>query len=160
MNPYASQLGSQDPLRVIADTPRRLQAFVESMGEGRSEEPRAPGKWSPREVLVHLADTEIAFAFRLRQALAEDNHVIQPFDQDQWMRVAPDHSVESALATFKAVRVWNLALIRNVRPDQLSKPLSHPERGAMTFQTLIETIAGHDCNHLSQLEPATGKAAQ
>lgn len=152
MNPYAYYLGSEDPMQVISSTPSRLETAVNALSPTRQEAPRAPGKWSPRQILVHLADTEIAFAFRLRQALAENQHVIQPFDQEAWMRVAPRYVVESALAAFTALRRWNLELIRSVAPEQLTKPLSHPERGTMTYQTLIETMAGHDLNHLAQLD--------
>ena len=52
----------------------------------RIEESPAPGKWSPHEILCHLADCELVFSFRIRQALAEDHHVIQPFDQEIWAR--------------------------------------------------------------------------
>jgi uncharacterized damage-inducible protein DinB len=151
MNPYASFVGENDPLQVIASTPGRLDAFFTTMGADRANEPPATGKWSPREVLCHLADTELAFAFRLRQALAEPLHVIQPFDQELWAKNWA-YDTASALEVFRAVRNSNIALIRAAIPEALSKPVTHPERGAMTFQTLIETMAGHDVNHLRQIE--------
>jgi hypothetical protein len=112
----------------------------------------APGKWSAREILCHLADTELVFAFRLRQTLAEEHHVVQPFDQEKWARVYARFDAQQALEVFSAARQWNLALIAGVPPEALSKPVTHPERGTMTFQVLIETMAGHDLNHLKQIE--------
>jgi hypothetical protein len=133
---------------------------MKTIGLIRAEQPAAPGKWSAREILCHLADCETVFAFRLRQALAEDHHVIQPFDQDKWARYYAGYDVAGALAVFSAVRKWNLALIRSNTPGALAKPLTHPERGEMTFQVLIETMAGHDLNHVRQIESIAGRSAQ
>ena len=94
----------------------------------------------------------MVFAFRLRQTLAEPHHVIQPFDQDLWAAHYSAYDVESALAVFTAVRDFNVKLIRSLPPEALSKPVSHPERGTMTFRNVVETMAGHDVNHLGQLQ--------
>ena len=105
-----------------------------------------------REILCHLADCETVFAFRLRQALAEPNHVIQPFDQDNWSKPYSKMTAQAALDTFAAVRRWNLALLDTLPPEDFARKLSHPERGEMTFQTVVETMGGHDLNHLAQIE--------
>ena len=152
MNPYATQLGGRDPRAVIAETPRHLADLVEKMGDEGLDRSRAPGKWSARAILCHLADCEIAFAFRLRQALAEPYHVIQPFDQDAWSTPYAALDARAALDAFSAMRRWNLALLETVKPGDLAKKLTHPERGEMTFQTVIDTMGGHDLNHLKQLE--------
>ena len=81
-NPYASDLAGRDPIQAMRDTPRRIQAIVSGMKPADFARSYAPGKWNARQIMAHLADTEIVFAFRLRQARAEQHHVIQPFDQD------------------------------------------------------------------------------
>jgi uncharacterized damage-inducible protein DinB len=159
MNPYASHMGDRTPLDVISETPRRLAQLVETIGPDRLEVPPAPGKWSARDIVSHLADGELVFAFRLRQTLAEDHHVIQPFDQDLWAKSYSSCDTELALATLSAMRAWNLALIRSVKPSDLAKPVTHPERGTMTFQTIVETMAGHDRNHIKQIEAIAAQAA-
>jgi DinB superfamily len=159
MNPYASHLGEKKPLDVIRETPHVLAQLVETIGPERLETAPAPGKWSARDILCHLADTEMVFGFRLRQALAEDHHVIQPFDQDGWAATYDTYDAQSAVATFSAVRAWNLALIRSASPADLAKAVTHPERGTMTFQTIIETMGGHDCNHIRQIEAIASEAA-
>ena len=105
-------------------------------------------------ILCHLADGEMAFGFRLRQALAEPHHVIQPFDQDAWAKPysSASFSAQAALEMFSVARRWNLALLDTVSPEDLKKPVTHPERGTMTFETIVETMAGHDLNHLKQLD--------
>jgi uncharacterized damage-inducible protein DinB len=152
MNPYAAHLGDRSAVEVIENTARRLYETSAALGTSGVEWRPAPNKWNAREILCHLADCEIVFAFRLRQALAEDHHVIQPFDQEQWAKTYDARESEAALATFEAVRAWNLALLRSVTPSQLARPVMHPERGEMTFDTIIETMAGHDLNHVKQLE--------
>jgi uncharacterized damage-inducible protein DinB len=152
VNPYASFLGTLDPRQVIASTPLRLREFLDSLGEARANQPPAPGKWSVREILCHLADCEVVFAFRLRQTLAEPNHVIQPFDQDLWARNYAAYDAPSALAVFSAVRDFNVKLIASLPPEAFSTPVTHPERGTMTFQNIVETMGGHDLNHIAQIE--------
>jgi DinB superfamily len=160
MNPYASFLGTRDAVQVIASSPSQVTSLLAAIGPERAEQPPAPGKWCAREILCHLADCETVFAFRLRQTLAEDQHVIQPFDQDKWSTPYGGYDVASAQAVFSAVRNWNLALIRSVAPAAFSKPVSHPERGTMTFQTIVETMAGHDLNHIRQIEAIAARSAQ
>jgi len=152
MNPYAAQLGSRDPLATIEETAGRLRVLMEKIGPDRIGQPIAPGKWSPREIACHLADCELAFSFRLRQALAEDGPVLQPFDQDRWADNYAAYSADAALAVFSAVRGWNVALVRSLPPEAFARKATHPERGDLTFQTIVETMAGHDLNHLGQLE--------
>jgi len=149
-NPYASFLGTRDAKTVIVETPAKLKSLSTQITN--LDCPPAPGKWSPKEILCHLADCELVFAVRLRHTLTEPHHVIQPFDQEHWARPYPSFTAEQALAVFSAVREWNITLIQNASPELLAKPVSHPERGEMTFQTIVETMGGHDTNHLQQLE--------
>lgn len=159
MNPYASYLNGGDPEPVIKATTARIKQLFDQIGPERVNETPEPGKWSPREILCHLADTEIAFAFRLRQGLAEPNHVIQPFDQEKWALNYSAYAVEKAFWTFATLRDWNIDLIATVPEDAMAAPITHPERGQMTFRVLIETMAGHDLNHLQQLERFVSQAA-
>jgi len=152
MNPYASQLGGADPHKTIFETPEQLAQLVQRLGPDGLQRALGPGKWTPREILCHLADTEIAFAFRLRQALAEPHHTIQPFDQDAWARNYAQLDAREALEAFSSLRRWNIGLIARTPREAYAKEVTHPERGTMTFQTLVETMAGHDLNHLRQLE--------
>jgi DinB family protein len=154
VNPYASHLGNRSAREVIAETPRRLADILERLGTGGLDRSWAPGKWTARAILCHLADCELTFAFRLRQALAEPYHVIQPFDQDAWSKPYASLDARAALDAFASMRRWNLALLDTLRPKDFAKKLTHPERGEMTFQTVVDTMGGHDLNHLKQLEAA------
>jgi uncharacterized damage-inducible protein DinB len=156
MNPYASFLGDQNPTQVIAATASKLQNVVTRLSAEQVNRSPAPGKWSIREIICHLADCEMVFAFRIRQTLAEPHHVIQPFDQDKWAKPYAAYTAQQALAAFAAVRDWNLALVRTLPAEALQTPVTHPERGTMTLGTIIETMGGHDVNHLKQVEAIAG----
>jgi len=157
VNPYEKFLEGRKVEEIIAGTPAALAGLFNAIGSAKSTQAPAPGKWSPAEIIAHLADCELVFAFRLRQTLAEDNHTIQPFDQEKWVVQYAGVSAAQALDVFKALRGWNLQLLRNALPQSAGRKVSHPERGAMTFQTIVETMAGHDLNHIGQLERIAGQ---
>jgi len=159
MNPYASYLGDKNPGEVIAQTPATLKTIVASISDEQASRKPAPDKWSIREILCHLADCEVVFAFRIRQTLAEPHHVVQPFDQDLWAQPYSAYTTQAALAVFTAVREWNIGLIRSLSPEAFDKPMTHPERGTMTLQTVIDTMGGHDLNHLQQVEGIAARSA-
>ena len=150
-NPYNSFLDGRALEDILAATPTALAEALAAIGEDNLSTPPAPGKWSPAEIVCHLADCELVFGFRLRQTVAEDNPTLQPFDQDKWARPYRGISAGHALEVFAALRGWNLRLFEAVLPEAATRPVYHPERGAMTFQTIVETMAGHDLNHLGQL---------
>ena len=152
LNPYDVFLGGRPVEEILAATPGEIRAILAKMSPERLSAAPAPGKWSAAEIVCHLADCDVAFGFRLRQTLAEDNHTIQPFDQEKWAPVYAGIPAAEALAALTALRAWNLRLIRTALPAAANKTVTHPERGAMTFKTIVETIAGHDLNHLAQLK--------
>ncbi len=158
-NPYDVFLDGRPVKAILASTPSALAQALAAIGEDNLSTPPAPGKWCAAEILCHLADCELAFGFRLRQTLAEDTPTLQPFDQNKWAAVY--HGIEAghALEVFAALRGWNLRLLENTLPAAASRPAAHPERGAMTFMTILETMAGHDLNHLAQLNRLAAQTA-
>jgi uncharacterized damage-inducible protein DinB len=152
LNPYETFLDGRPLETILRATPSEIAGYLDAIGIEKSTQPPAPGKWSAAEIVAHLADCELVFAFRLRQTLAEDSPVLQPFDQDKWAANYPGIPAAEALAAFSALRAWNLRLLSTTWPAAANRPVTHPERGTMTFQTIVETMAGHDINHLAQLQ--------
>jgi len=152
LNPYARFLDGRPLESILFSTSHEIANKLQMIGPDRVNESPAPGKWSPAEIVCHLADCEIAFGFRLRQTLAEEHHVLQPFDQEKWAAPYKGIAAKDALVAFTAMRNWNLVLIGRTMSTFASKPVTHPERGTMTFQTIVETMAGHDLNHVAQLK--------
>ena len=152
LNPYEKFLDGRALDTILAATPAEISKLLLAIGPEHENTAPAEGKWGAAQIVAHLADCELVFAFRLRQALAEDAPVIQPFDQDKWARTYPGVGAKQALDVFTAMRGWNLRLINLALPGSANRPVTHPERGAMTFLTIVETMAGHDLNHLQQLK--------
>jgi hypothetical protein len=152
LNPYERFLDGRALEAILGSTAAEMGRLIETIGAERVNTPPAPGKWSAAEIVAHLADCELVFGFRLRQTLAEDAPVIQPFDQEKWAANYRGVPASQALEVFSALRGWNLRLIGGALPEAAARPVTHPERGAMTFLTIVETMAGHDLNHLGQLQ--------
>jgi DinB superfamily len=159
LNPYEDFLDRRPVEEILAETADKIAESLEVIGHGRANVRPAPGKWSAAEIVCHLADCEIVFGFRLRQTLAEDGPTIEPFDQEKWAKAYPGIPAKLALETFSELRKWNLHLIRAAMPAAAGRKMTHPERGTMTFKTIVETMAGHDLNHLRQLQKIAGKVA-
>jgi uncharacterized damage-inducible protein DinB len=153
--PYEDALGDRDPLKVLQKTNRKLVRLLDDLSDEQIEERPAPGKWNLRELMAHLADCEIAWAWRLRYVYGEKDPVIQPFDQDSWAKAYKSYSLSEALGCFKALRVWNIAFIDNLKDADIKKVVVHPERGEETLWTIVRIMAGHDLHHLALLDKMT-----
>lgn len=145
-------LGDRDPVEALEANAGRVEAVARKLGEAGLSRSYGPGKWTGRQVLAHLADAEMATGFRVRQILSEDDHRIQGWDESVWARRYLNVDVETALGSFRALRRWNLALFRGLSEADLDRKAVHPERGPETLRSIITLLAGHDLNHLGQLE--------
>src|SRR5690606_25896826 len=145
---YLELLGELDAIEVLQATPVRILELFESWTYDDVETPYAPGKWSRREVLAHLADVELVMGFRFRQLAAVPGVELQPFDQDLW--AGRYRSLEPSLAVeaFRAMRAWNLALFASFSLEDWLAEAFHPERGFESNDLMVRMLAGHDLNHL------------
>jgi len=148
-----SLLGDDDPIAVLADTPRLVVDVLGRIGEERLSVRFAPGKWTAREVFCHMADVEVGTGFRVRQIVwSPEGNTIQAYDQDAW--AIPYHGlpVRAAIRAFVGLRSWNVAYYRALSAAERARVGIHQERGEESVETTIRMCAGHDRNHLAQLE--------
>jgi hypothetical protein len=151
-NPYAEDLGGRVPLDALADTPDRIRQIVDGWSQDQLERSYAPGKWSVRKILVHLAQTELALPTRARFALTQPSYSAQPFSQDDWMLLDEHADARTALDAYTTLRRLNLAMWRSLTPAQIDRRFHHPEYGELTVGWIMAQMAGHDIHHLKQLE--------
>jgi hypothetical protein len=111
----------------------------------------APGKWTAREILLHLTHVELVDGVRLRMALSEPGYVVQPFDPEEWMRVERSPTGPQIVSCHQLLRRLNLALWDAVPLSRWERPFGHPECGTMTLRDLAAIWAGHELHHLAQL---------
>ena len=145
-------LGDREPIEVLSKTPtavRKLVAQAEAV-----DIPEAPGKWSVRMVVQHLADSDLVAGWRLRLVLAQDRPSITGYDQDAWatrLRYA-EVEVDDALADFEQVRRSNLRLLGRLPESDGARVGVHAERGEESVAHIVRLTAGHDVLHLRQIE--------
>src|SRR6266446_6177356 len=142
------------PLAVQAATANKLARLIKGVPVSRLRKRPAPDKWSVSEILAHLADTEIVGGFRMRLILGAPGTPISAFDQDSWVSSGhydkrdPRKSVEQ----FRVSREANLATLKSLTPEQWKHYGMHSERGQETIEHIVRMFAGHDINHLQQIE--------
>ena len=150
-NPYAAALGSLDPLTALAETPARIEALAARWTREQWEQSYAPGKWTARQIIAHLTQTELALTTRVRFAASQEQYVAQSFDQDAWIPLDEGTDGTIALAAYVALRRFNLAMFKALTPQQRTRPFTHPEFGALTPEWVAAQMAGHELHHLNQL---------
>jgi DinB superfamily len=147
-------LGEQDPIAVFRRTPDVLTGVVAAVPERIVTIPEAPGKWSIRHVVQHLADSEMVGGVRLRLVLAQDRPPLTGYDQDLWAARLHYHEAvpEESLETFRVLRRGNVRLIERASPEDLHRVGVHAERGEESLAHHLRLYAGHDILHLRQID--------
>jgi hypothetical protein len=153
-------VGERDPWELLAATPGRLRALAGAATDEELRHAPAPGRWSSAQILAHLADAEIVAAWRLRSILARDGVKLQAFDQNDWAATFHYERADPAesLAVFEALRRANLRLLTSVDPALHAHAGMHEERGRESIEHLLRMYAGHDLNHLAQVEQLLSEA--
>ena len=142
-------------LELAEKSPKEIAASVSGLSPEILRYKPAPDKWSILEILGHLADIEIVYAYRLRQMLADEKPVIAPMDQDAWAKHLGymEMTAPELVALYGLNRHHTLRLLRRLKPADLEKSAFHPERQAnVTVARLVEMMSGHGASHLGQIE--------
>lgn len=151
---YLDLVRKQGALRVQAATPGRLRRAMAGLRGMELARRPAPGKWSIKEIICHLADVEVVNGWRYRMILAQSGSPLTAFDQDRWANETAYQRQDPALAleAFAGLRRRHLALIRQAPRSAWTRFGVHEERGRITFRDLVEWEAAHDLNHLAQVD--------
>lgn len=154
MNPYAKFLAHRDPLTVAAATPAKIVSLIRGLTPRQLSKRPAPNKWSIQEIIGHLAETEMVMCCRARWIAFEEHPTLVPFDQEKWAagRAPEKEPLAEALERFRLLRRSQIRLFRNASRKDFRRTGFHPERGVVTLQEQLETLAGHDLNHLAQIQ--------
>ena len=144
----------KQPLAVQAATAKKLERFIKGVPTAKLRKRPAPDKWSVSEIVAHFADVEVAVGFRMRLILGAPGTPVAAFDQDSWVtslhyeKRDPRQSVEQ----FRVAREANLRLLKSLTPQQWKHYGMHAERGQESIEHMVRLLAGHDLNHLQQIE--------
>lgn len=153
-------LGNNDPVAVLAQTPAALERFLANVPAQVVTAPEAPGKWSIRGVVQHLADSELVGGSRLRMVMSHERPHLTGYDQDLWAKRLryEEADVREALDQFAALRRANVRIWQRLGPSDLSRVGLHGERGEESLEHMRRLYAGHDilhCASWSEFAPRT-----
>jgi hypothetical protein len=146
-------LGDRNPLEVLAQTAPTLADIVRTHSTTVLRARPFEGKWTPNEVIGHLADSEWVYGYRVRLILCEDNPTILGMNQDLWVAGQRHNEREPSefVEMFRTMRQFNLALWKQMSPADLKRTGQHNERGPESLGVLLRMLAGHDLSHLGQI---------
>jgi hypothetical protein len=144
----------------MRENAERIQALVGSWTPARFDRTYAPGKWSARQILTHLAHTELALGTRARMALTIPDYAAQSFDQDRWIGREGIVSGRDALDVFLALSRFNRSLFESLSETDRQIAMTHPEYGAISVDWIIHLLPGHQLHHLQQLERIAAESGQ
>jgi tRNA-binding protein len=142
------------PLEVLAQTPSRIQSLISGVDDTVLRRRPGADKWSIAEIIAHLADSELVFGYRLRMILCVNGTQLQAFDPDVWASTLAygDCDVHVAAEMFRALRTGNLHMLRRIADPLIDNSGTHEEWGRTTARSIIAVEAGHDLNHMAQIE--------
>jgi tRNA-binding protein len=155
---YSTRLQSlsagKDAFAVLSSTPARIGSLIAGLSAQELAWTSSPSRWSIAQIVTHLADAEIVAAYRIRLILAAPGTPIQAFDQNDWARELDYAGADAtaSLALFMALRTAQVRLLRGLNDEQLDRFGMHAERGKESVRLLLGLYAGHDLNHLAQIE--------
>lgn len=144
----------EDAIKVQRSTVAKLKKSVQGLSPTQLKWRPEPAKWSIAEIIAHLADTEIVASWRMRSVIGENGITIQPYDQDAWASAFEyrDRDARRSLEVFRVLRENNLAMLKEIPREIWDNYGMHLERGKETIAHLTRMFAGHDTNHVLQIE--------
>ena len=136
--------------------PGVLRAAVAGLSEGDLDHRPTDGGWTPREVVHHVADSEMTSAIRLRRLIAEDDPLIVGYDGDEFARRLhyADRPIEPALAAVDAARATTGQILRGLTEDEWARSGTHSESGQYGVEPWLEIYAVHCDDHADQIRAA------
>jgi len=146
-------LGDKNPLAVMAQTASTLADIVAKHSAAVLRTRPFEGKWTPNEIIGHLTDSEWVYGYRLRLILCEDDPTILGTKQDSWVAALRYNEQEPSelVEIFRALRQLNLEAWKRTSPADLERVGQHNERGPESLGVMLRLLAGHDLNHLGQI---------
>ena len=149
-----SFMSGKEPLEVQRETPKTLLTLINPLTKEELRQRPQPGKWSITEILAHFADSEIVLSSRMRLVICQNGVALQATDQDAWSQTL-DYAGQDprvSLETFRLLRENNLRMLQALPKNLWENYGVHSERGKETLAQIVRLYAGHDLNHLAQVD--------
>jgi hypothetical protein len=134
-----------------------VEAALDGLTDADLDHPAPAGGWTARQVAHHLADSEATAYVRLRRLIAEDEPIIQGYDEPEYARrLHYDRPIASSLAVLRGVRAASLSLLESLTPAEWERGGTHEESGPYSVNAWLEIYASHSHDHADQIRAAVG----
>lgn len=149
-----NDLGTLDPLEALESTASQLEELTRTLITKGLQNKPLPDKWTAVQILAHLAEAEIVWAYRFRKVLGANGQPIEGYDQNEWVKNSGylQSDPHLALSVFQILRKANISLLRSLTLEQRTFFGIHSQRGKESIETMMKMMAGHDINHLRQMQ--------
>jgi uncharacterized damage-inducible protein DinB len=148
----------QEWLKEIETYTIRLRETVDSLGEEELSRTYRDGSWTVRQLVHHIADSQLNMYQRLKLALTDENPTVPAFDEEKWA-IQPDTNlpVESSIKMLEGINERIVSLGYSLTEEQLDRAFTHQENGKITVATKVAKLAWHEEHHLAHIKIALSK---
>ena len=157
----SGNVGDQDPRAILESTPARLRSLISGATPAQLTFTTSPTRWTITQIVAHLSDAEIVGAWRFRRVLEQNKVTLEAYDQGVWAASFgyTERPPLESVTLFEALRRSTLRTLDAADPGRLQHVGMHTERGPESIRQLMIMYAGHDINHLKQIEQLLKEAA-
>ncbi|MDQ0299281.1 putative damage-inducible protein DinB [Salibacterium salarium] len=148
----------QEWLKEIETYTIRLRETVDSLSDEELSRTYRDGSWTVRQLVHHIADSQLNMYQRLKLALTDENPTVPDFDQDKWA-IQPDTKlpIESSIKMLEGINERIVSLGNSLTEEQLNRVFNHQKNGKITVATKVAKLAWHEEHHLAHIKIALSK---
>jgi len=153
-----TQQNVQEWLQQIGSYTQRLREAVDSLDTEQLNKTYREGAWTVRQLVHHIADSQLNMYQRLKLALTDDNPIVPAFDEEKWV-LLPDNElpVESSIRMLEGINERVVALGKTLTEEQLERVFTHQTNGQIKVATKVAKLAWHEEHHLAHINLALSK---
>lgn len=145
-------------LAEIDNYTRRLRDVVGNITEEELNKTYRDGSWNVRQLVRHIADSQLNMYQRLKLALTDNNPTVPPFNQEEWVELEDSLApIEYSLQMLEGINARIVALGNHIDKDQLERKFTLKDSGEITVATKLAKLAWHENHHLAHIEIALSR---
>lgn len=136
----------------------RLRAAVDGLSDADLNKKYRDDAWNVRQLVHHIADSQLTMFHRLKLALTDDNPSVPKFNQDEWAKLADSNMpIEPSIQLLEGINARIVEIVKNLREDQLTRVFTLQGGGEVSVATKMAKLSWHENHHLAHINIALEK---